>query len=416
MIVAVDDSDPIAGSVSDYLAEPNAGVIEFLVVHPESRRDGLGARVREETERTLADDACRNGQSIAWVTAEMDDPFRTARSPTDFDPFVRALIWHRWGYRMLDFPYVQPALSQERSPVHTLLLMTKTYAPAFSQSIRAHDVRTLLREYFRWCMRVPDPDSNSAYCAMSDYLAPSDNPVAMIGLDDYTGAKCPAPLRIHEVSGVHDPEVRAAIDVYTAIFTDPTTAMPPTEFLEAFNSGGMSGERGCRYHLWSIYRPGEKSCEGMASFFTMSSAGFGGYVGLMPPLRGSDRLRYLMTRIERQMIQDSPSPQGMYGECAGRLERDIFMRPDIGFRELDVPYTQPRGPRSTLADRPRHLLYKPFGRVYRQPDIAVPDFLDSMREIMTCVYGVDDPQSTGAYSRLEHYLAGLQTVPVKSDG
>jgi hypothetical protein len=46
-IVSCDGDKPIAGSISDYLFEPNAGVIEFLLVSPGQRKSGLASqRVR----------------------------------------------------------------------------------------------------------------------------------------------------------------------------------------------------------------------------------------------------------------------------------------------------------------------------------------------------------------------------------
>ena len=256
VIVAANRDVPVAGSVSNYLSEPNAGVIEFLLVDPAQRRTGLATRLREFTERTLAADAQRSGHPIGWVVGEIDDPFRTPRSPAGFDPFSRAWIWHRWGYRMLDFPYIQPALSGEQSAVETLLLMAKTYAPEFARSIPAHHVLTLLREYLRWGMGIATPDEDPAFTAMSNYLGGADNSVALVALSDYIGSDDPvAPLRIHEITGRDDPELQAAIDVYTAVFTDPATAIPAGEFRLAFNPGGLADQPGCHYHLWSIQRP-----------------------------------------------------------------------------------------------------------------------------------------------------------------
>ena len=154
----------------------------------------------------------------------------------------------------------------------------------------------------------------------------------------------------------------------------------------------------------------------MASFLTLPSAGFGGYLGLISRLRGGGWLHYLCSRIERQMIQDGTAAQGWYVECAGPPERDIFVRPSVGFHELDVPYRQPGSSATSTpaADRPLHLLYKPFGRVYRSPEIPVTDFLTSMRQILTTVYGLDDPRSSAAaYSRLQRFVSGRQIVPVK---
>jgi hypothetical protein len=413
VIVACDGDKPIAGSIFDYLFEPNAGVIEFLLVNPGQRQGGLASRLLRQTESAIAADAQRVGREVDWLVAELDDPFRVSLAESDFNPFTRASIWHRWGYRMLDFRYIQPALSPEKSPATTLLLAAKTLSPELAESIPTARVLSFLREYMVWAMRIETPETDPVYREMADRLSGTGQPVALVDLGDYVGAdgRDPRP-RIEEVADPDDPGLTAATDVYSAVFTDPATAVSPAEFRRALSRKGIVEASGGRYHMWSIYRPGATRCEGMASFFALHSAGFGGYLGLIPPLRGSGQLSYLLARIERQMVEDGTGARGLYLECAGQLERDIFVKPRFGFYELDVPYTQPAAASVTaLAAERLHLLYKPFGRVYRQPELSTAGFLDAMREIVTVVYGVEDADSSETYVQLERSLAGCQRVP-----
>jgi GNAT superfamily N-acetyltransferase len=414
VIVSCDGDKPIAGSIFDYLVEPNAGVIEFLLVSPGLRQTGLASRLLRQTEAAIAADAQRAGQQVAWLVAELDDPFRVSLAESDFNPFTRASIWHRWGYRMLDFRYIQPALSAEKSPVTTLLLAAKTLAREFAETIPTERVLTFLREYMRWAMRIETPETDPVYREVAERLRGAGQPVALMALGDYAGADDLDPrLRIEEAADPDDPEFTAALQVYSAVFTRAATAVSADEFRHELSSHGVADSSGCRYHLWSIHRPRATRCEGMASFFTLPTAGFGGYVGLVPPLRGGGFLNYLMARIERQMIEDTTDARGLYIECSGELERDIFVKPRFGFYELDVPYTQPAaaGVAVLSADR-LHLLYKPFGRVYEQPELSTADFQDAMAEILTVVYGVEDPRSSRAYLQLERSLADCQMVPV----
>ena len=415
VIVACDDDEPVAGSIADYFVEPNAGVIEYLAVKPGQRRGGLGTTLLRQTESALALDAQRSGQQLAWVVAEVDDPIRTPLSESGMNPFTRASIWHGWGYRRLDFPYVQPALLPGTSPVETLLLAAKTLSPEFTESIPTEKVLSFVHEYLRLAMRIPRPEADPDFCAMAEWIRNCGRPVALVGLGDYAGVDGRQPrLRIEEVTDSQDPELHAVLEVYSTLFTDPSTAIPADDFRHVLGPNVFSDKPGCRYHLWSISGPSATECAGIASFFTLTSAGFIGYLGLVPPLRGAGHLPYLLSRIERQMIEDSPGARGTYLECAGQLERDIFARPAIGCYELDVAYTQPTNARlSTLdPDRPLHLLYKPFGRTYRPPEVSAADFLAAMREIMAVVYGLDEPQSCKNYVSLERSLAGRHHVPV----
>src|SRR5436190_644906 len=85
-------------------------VSEFLVVGKQTRGSGLGRELLERTETILSNDAGAIGKKLFCVVAEMNDPFKPGALDDCFDPFLRAVIWQKWGYGRLDFPYVQPAL------------------------------------------------------------------------------------------------------------------------------------------------------------------------------------------------------------------------------------------------------------------------------------------------------------------
>jgi hypothetical protein len=187
VIVASEGDEAAAGVIFDYLAVPNAGVIEFVVVNPGHRRSGLAAQLLRLTETKAAADAHRGGQQLAWVAAELDDPFRTPAAQSGMDPFARASVWHRWGYRLLDFPYTQPALSSEQSPVDTLLMVAKTLAADFATGVPTAAVVSLLREYLRWAFRIPEPDTDPTFQVMQRYLTAADDTVPLIPLADYLG-------------------------------------------------------------------------------------------------------------------------------------------------------------------------------------------------------------------------------------
>ena len=413
IIVAVDaEGEPVGGSISDFLDEPNAGVIEFLFINPERRLKGLGRRLLEETERMLHHSAQRRrGRSLDWVIGEIDDPFRCASHLSAFDPFSRAQVWHRWGYRRIDFPYVQPALSAEQSPVRTLLLVAKTCSPRFTDSIPSAQVRLVIHEYLRWAMRIAGPDANTEYREMAAYLSRHDS-IELIPLDRYIGWDSGPDLVIREVVNGDDPELEQAIAVYESAFTDPTTAVPGDRFRAAFREDRIASMTGFRHHLWAIRSGTSAPCEGIASFTTMPSAGFGGYLCLIGSLRGAHLLRPMVARIEERMVRDNPEAKGWYIECAGEAERDVFLR--VGFVELAVSYRQPRLPGNADLgrERPLHLLYKLFGRVYEPPCLRTADLLAALRGVYRSIYDIRQPDEEPTFQSLARSLQGLEFVPL----
>jgi len=77
ILLATQGDRIVGGSVSDYLAEPNAGVIEFLFSAPSLRGQGIGKALLDETERVLERDAReRRGRRLFAIVAEMNDPLR----------------------------------------------------------------------------------------------------------------------------------------------------------------------------------------------------------------------------------------------------------------------------------------------------------------------------------------------------
>jgi GNAT superfamily N-acetyltransferase len=207
VVVVLDGDEPIGGAISDYLLEPNAGAIEYLVIQPDYRGMALGGRLLEYTERLLHQDADRScGRLLDWIVGEMDDPYITPAPTNRFDPLIRARVWHSWGYRMLDFPYVQPALSSDKSAVHTLLLMAKTCSPRFTDSVPATDVRTFLREYLRWGMRIAAAEGNRWFEEMCKFLPPGSS-TRLVRFSDYLGWEKETHLPVNEALNEMDPEL-----------------------------------------------------------------------------------------------------------------------------------------------------------------------------------------------------------------
>ncbi|MDT5198830.1 MAG: hypothetical protein QOH34_352, partial [Mycobacterium sp.] len=113
---------------------------------------------------------------------------------------------------------------------------------------------------------------------------------------------------------------------------------------------------------------------------------------------------------------DGTRARGWYIECGGEEERNIFLR--LGFQELEVHYQQPSLPGRNIEapDRPLHLLYKPFGRVYPkmgQPKIESSQFLQAMQEIFESIYDIPNPKECKAYRALEASIKADEFVSFK---
>ncbi len=409
ILVVMEDEKPIAGSITDYLAEANAGVIEFLLVDPEYRGQGIAKQLLEFTEATLKKDAQNSlSRDLDLIVGEMNDPFKSGNAHDNLDPFERAKIWHKWGYQKLDFPYIQPALSSDQIPVRHLLLMGKILNPDYSTGLPSDLVKLIVHEYLRWAMRIEQPDGCGEYQEMARYLDDVDT-VNTIPLRSYVGYDDTKPLAIEEITSIDHPDIDNALTVYHCSFSDsPVTALSD-DFKNAI-SASSSGEELFNFHFWSLRSAPENPVEGMASFFTFPNAGFGGYLTLSGTLKGNGRLRLLLARMEELMIKDNKNASGWYIECEPHGQHLIFNH--LGFREIAINYRQPPlegQPKYDLAETPDlRLMYKDFGNNYHEPQIKRDEFLNSIEWVYRIVYKVPQPKQSLFFQDMEKQVAAFK--------
>ena len=399
---------PIGGAVSDYLAGPNAGVIEFLFTAPTHRGRGYGSMLMRATRRLLARDAAASGKRLAAVVAEVNDPFRRPGTPDNMDPFERALVWDKWGFAKAEFPYVQPALSRRQAPVTGLMLAIDVLREAHGGTVRSRWLLRVVHEYMRWAMRIERPSTNREYRAMAAYAA-AHPATHLAGLAAYVGRDRARPLRIEALDAAHaDFEPMMALLQRELPF--PGRVASPRDFARAL--ARRPGPE-YRYHLWAVATARSRRARGVASFFTLARCGFGGYVAFERRLRGRGYLRPLIARVEERMIKDATDATGWFIEC------DPHSMPAFvacGFVDLPVDYRPP-----TVGDDPRreprerlHLLYKPFGSAVgmRAPDRRA--VLACAADILRHVYRVRDPERHDCYRRLARSFEAPRSRPARS--
>lgn len=400
-IVLAFDGDRITGAVvADYLAGPAAGVIEYLLVSPATRGQGVGRALLDRVEGLLARDAAGGGLELAGVVAEMNDPRAVSALTDTLDPVARALVWHRYGYFGLDFPYRQPALSPGQAAVTGLILICKPLSEAWRERVPASAVALVVREYLRWAMRIEHPEDSADYRAMAAYLSARDD-VGRLPLDNYVGHDASRPLDVHEVTGPDDKDFARTMAVYRKAFPPGPTAVGETEFRHAVTAGG--------FHLWALRRePADPEPSGMASFYALTATGLLGYVALAAPLRGSGRFSALVARLEQRLLADREEIRGWYAEVAPGTDPAPFTR--VGCRELAVDYRQPS--LGAGEDVPCRLFFKATGRVYEPPRLTHRDLLADLAEVLSSVYAVAEPGEHATLRRIAEALTG-DVVPLR---
>jgi len=258
----------------------------------------------------------------------------------------------------------------------------------------------------RWAMRIEQPQHSAEFTGMARHLDGRAQ-VALVPLDHYAGYDRARPFVIREITA-GDADLPAVRAIYEAHFRDGASAMEAAA-LGSEPAGASRRRDDHAYHLWALRPTPEAPVAGLASFFTLADTGFGGYIALAPPLRGTGRLPLLLARIETQMVRDRFGASGWYIEC-GDAVLATFGR--VGFYEVAIPYRQPPlrpgGPAPVL-----HLLYKPFGRVYAPPTLSGAALLASLRRIQRVVYAIDRPEGEAVYRDLAREIDGRAVVPLR---
>ena len=397
---------PVGGSVFDYLARPNAGVIEFLFTRSTYRSRGFGKALLGATLRALRRDArARTGRSLAAVVAEMNDPYRRMDTPDNMDPFERAAIWGKWGFSKMEFPYVQPALSPDQRPVRCLTLVAKPLRRVPRAGFGADWALGVVGEYMRWAMRIRDPSRNAQYRDLAHFAAKNSR-VRLVPLQTYVGRDPRKELRVEKIGPRHV-AFRSLHRLLSSEIPFAGRVASIREFESAFARGHR---RVCRYHLWSVARSGARHPEGLASFFTLTHAGFGGYIVLASRLRGRGLLRPLIARIEEQMIKDQTPAEGWFIECD---EGSMLPFVATGFREVPIEFRPPKvGGEPVRNGHPERLrlLYKPFGNPFDSKPLDLPFVLAGIADILREIYEVPRPRKHECYRLAQQTWKNPKTV------
>jgi len=414
ILMALDTGNPVGCSISDYLAEPNAGVIEFLLVDPNLRGRGLGQQLHAATEGLLQGDARQAGRAgLSCIAIEMNDPYRLDPSDDNMDPFVRARLWGRWGYGALGFPYVQPALSADQGPVEYLILGAKPLEDSLHSGFPPELVRQIVAGYLRWAMRIEDPEADPQFRRMAADLS-RRRLVSWTPLASYLGDDPARPMSVRDVSA-EDADFAEVMRVFHRSFPSGPTTIGEQAFRDELTHPSTPPSSNYRYHLWAIRSGDDSPVTGLLSFFSFPTCGFVGYVALQEPLRGPRCLQRLLARMEERMLRDFGGIRGWYMETSWPHENSRALA-RLGFHCLAERYCPPShddlGAASTAATPPPplRLFYKSCGADHGHLRLTRSQLLAGAREWLAGVYKLPMPETSRTYLQLQGSDERLPTI------
>lgn len=148
--------------VGDYYSDSSICVGEFLGISDELKGTDYGRLLFDFFVDLARGDAKRLHKTLKGMIIEVEDPEYTKRPATQLD-FFRHLEFKR-----VECKYVQPRLSKNKQPVRELIILFKPLMDGYW--LTSEDMLSCMRDYFRYGMRIGDPESTEEFKMLKDSL------------------------------------------------------------------------------------------------------------------------------------------------------------------------------------------------------------------------------------------------------
>jgi len=209
--VALGGANFLATKLSAHPACPSVAIaLNYVFVEPAARGRGLLRRIIAAV-RMLALDAVEAGPGAVppAIFIEQNDPLRMTQEQyaidsehSGTDQVDRLAIWANVGARIVDFPYVQPALSASQFPDNGLIYAAVDYA---ADSIPVWLLREHLESFFSISVLKGNAATGDATAnAQIAALTTRAEPIALLSFD-----KAIEKLRVNKANARRHADLRA---------------------------------------------------------------------------------------------------------------------------------------------------------------------------------------------------------------
>ena len=132
------------GIIFAYLSKINVGLIEYIAVSKKYRKKGIATKILNYTVDILNNESKKkNIKRIEFICGEVEKVLK--------DKQDKHYFWNKYGFKKLDFKYIQPALDENKKDVEimTFGIMTKIPGVEFDkETINSSLLKEILYEYY----------------------------------------------------------------------------------------------------------------------------------------------------------------------------------------------------------------------------------------------------------------------------
>lgn len=165
--------------VLEFFRLSGCGLLTYMAVHRQARREGVGRLLLARAIRTLETDAAAHGVPLRAVFGEVNDPTRVQEGADSMNGDERLEALERMGARRVPIHYVQPQLRPGQGRSGSLFFVA---FPVDSRPLRvlpADLLRAFLGEFYR-ALGVASPEGDPDFRASIESIR--DEQIALIPL------------------------------------------------------------------------------------------------------------------------------------------------------------------------------------------------------------------------------------------
>lgn len=170
------DNIILGGIIYDYFINSNTGLIEYIVTSKSAKKQGIASHAFLQACKNLNVEAHQNGfNNINFICCEVEKVLSTKQSNHYF--------WDKFGFKRLDFDYIQPPLEEGKNMVRDMNfgIITNAENAQFSQKSISREVLTsILHDYAYYTMRIETPENEPFFIEMIEQLNQNTEQIKLV--------------------------------------------------------------------------------------------------------------------------------------------------------------------------------------------------------------------------------------------
>lgn len=184
LLETVPEKTEVAGGlIADWYANSKALHLIYLIVSENHREKGIAKKLVENGVPWIKEwIAKEKGIEIGSVFFESNIPWKTCSELDNFDTELRLRIFSKMGAKLIDIPYIQPALDSGKKEVDNLFLLSFQQFNKTDKGIPESDIAAFLTDLYK-SLGIAQPDGHPSFKKMMEALQKTKSKEGLVQLN-----------------------------------------------------------------------------------------------------------------------------------------------------------------------------------------------------------------------------------------